>query len=195
MNIIEKLLTINPFSRSGRRLDCCKAVIMHYVGVPGQRAATVWNYFEKIIPQDKHYSSAHYIIDLNGDIYHAVPDNEVAYHCGSSEVDPASGRIYTDWARMKFGYYASDPVKVSPNFCSIGIEMCIDGNGNFKPETINAAVELVAKLIQENNLNTDDIGTHKQVVGWKDCPLPWAKSTEVFEEFKDRVRNKLGVLI
>jgi N-acetylmuramoyl-L-alanine amidase len=86
-------------------------------------------------------------------------------------------------------------VKISPNFCTIGIELCIDASGNYTPETINAAVGLVSKLVQVNNLNTDDIGTHKMVVGWKDCPLPWVKEPVLFEEFKDRVRNKLGVLI
>jgi N-acetylmuramoyl-L-alanine amidase len=194
MNIIEKLLTVNPYSRSGKQLACSKGIILHYVGVPG-KAMSVWNYFEKTCPADKHHSSAHYIIDLNGDIYHAVPDNEAAWHCGSSLVEPASGRIYTDWARMKFGYYASDPVKISPNFCTIGIELCIDGNGNFTPETINAAVELVAKLVQKNKLTTEDIGHHKQVVGWKDCPLPWVKEPALFDDFKDRVKNKLGLLI
>jgi N-acetylmuramoyl-L-alanine amidase len=144
---------------------------------------------------DKHYSSAHYIIDLNGDIFHAVPDNEVAYHCGSSKVDPASGRIYTDWARQKFGYFASDPSKASPNFCTIGIEMCIDANGGFTPDTIKAAVELVAKLLDENNLTADDIGLHKQVVGWKDCPLPFVKEPLLFDNFLSQMRRKKGVLI
>jgi N-acetylmuramoyl-L-alanine amidase len=195
VNIIEKYLSINQYSRSARGLACCKGVILHYVGIPGQRAVTTWNFFEKTCPADKHYSSAHYIIDLNGDIYHSVPDNEVAYHCGSSKVDPASGRIYTDWARQKFGYFASDPSKASPNFCTIGIELCIDANGNFLSETINAAVGLVAKLLDDHNLTTEDIGLHKQVVGWKDCPLPWVKEPVQFEEFSSKVRSKLGVLI
>jgi N-acetylmuramoyl-L-alanine amidase len=195
MNIIEKYLSMNQYSRSGRGLVCCKAVILHYVGIPAQRAITTWDFFERDCPRDKHYSSVHYIIDLNGDIYHAVPDNEIAYHCGSSAVDPASGKIYTDWARRKFGHYVVDPTKNSPNNCTIGIELCIDANGNFTPETINAAVELVSKLIEKNNLTVDDVGTHKRVVGWKDCPLPWDKSPELFDEFKDCVRAKLGVLI
>ena len=195
MDITEKLLTINPFSRPGRRLTECRAVILHFVGIPSQRASTVWNYFERDCPRNKHHSSTQYIIDLNGDIIRAIPDNEVAWHCGSSAVDPASGKIYTDWARRKFGHFVSDPTKSSPNFCTIGIELCIDGKGNFTPETINAAVSLVAKLLQENNLTAEDIGHHKLVVGWKDCPLPWVKEPKLFEEFKDRVRSKMGVLI
>ena len=195
MKIIEKLLSINPFSRSGRRLSVCKGIVFHYVGVPGQKAVNVWNYFEKDCPADKHYSSAHYIIDLNGDIYHVVPDDEVAYHCGSEKSDPKSGRIYTDWARTKYGYYALDPVKTSPNYCTLGIELCIDSKGNFTEETLQSAVELAAKLLGDNKLSVEDIGTHNLVVGWKDCPLPWVKNPALFEDFKERVKTKLGLLL
>jgi N-acetylmuramoyl-L-alanine amidase len=195
VNIIEKLLTVNQYNRSGRRLLECKAIILHYVGIAGQRAASTWNFFENDCPRAQHYSSAHYIVDLNGDIYHAVPDCEVAYHCGTDKSDPASGRIYTDWARAKFKHYVLDPTKNSPNYCTIGIELCIDSRGNFTPETAGAAVELVAKLVQANKLSVDDIGLHKLVVGWKDCPLPWVKEPGLFEDFLDRVRNKLGVLL
>jgi N-acetylmuramoyl-L-alanine amidase len=195
MNVIEKLLTLNPYSRPGRRLPVCKGFILHYVGIPHQRAETTWTFFEKTCPREKHYSSVHYIIDLNGVILHAIPDNEVAWHCGSDKPDQKSGRIYTDWARMKFGDYASDPAKTSPNNCTIGIELCIDAQGNFTTETINAAIALVAKLVQENGLSVEEIGHHNKVVGWKGCPMPWVKNPELFEEFKDRVRNKLGVLL
>jgi len=195
MNIIEKLLTINPFSRSGRRLAVCKGIVFHYVGVANQRAVNTWGYFEKTCPTEKHYSSAHYIIDLNGDIYHAVPENEIAFHCGSSTKDPASGRVYTDWARKKYGFYATDPVSTSPNYCTLGIELCIDAQGNFTPETLQAAVELAAKLLGEYKLSVDDIGHHKLVVGWKDCPRPWVVNPALFDEFKNRVKEKLGVLL
>ena len=192
MNIIEKFLTVNAYSRSGRRLAECRAVILHYVGIPGQRAAATWGFFERDCPRDRHFSSAHYIIDLDGVVYHAVPDNEVAYHCGSSAPDPATGRIYTDWARGKFGHFVSDPTKNSPNNCTIGVELCIDKNGNFTPETVAAAVELAAKLLEENHLNTEDIGHHQKVVGWKDCPLPWVKNPALFDELKCEVSNKMG---
>jgi N-acetylmuramoyl-L-alanine amidase len=193
MKIIEKLLKINPYSRPGRLLGAVKGIILHWVGVGGQRAINTWGWFETGCPKDKHYSSAHYVIDLNGDIYHAVPDNEVAYHCGSSQCDPASGRIYTDWAREKFGPYAERPDINSPNNCTIGIEMCvIDNSGNFTPETLDAARELAAKLLRENRLAIDDIGTHNLVVGWKDCPRLWFNRPELFEEFKERVRSLMA---
>ena len=195
MNVIKKFLTINHYSRSGKWMANCKAIILHYVGIPNQRALTTWNYFENDCPRNEHYSSTHFIVDLNGDVYSAIPDREVAYHCGSSVNDPLSGRIYTDWARKKFGHFADDPTKNSPNNCTIGIELCINQQGNFTRETLNAAVELTAKLLEVNNLNTEDIGHHKMVVGWKDCPMPWVKNPELFDDFKDKVRNKMGVLL
>jgi N-acetylmuramoyl-L-alanine amidase len=187
MNLIDKHLTINPFSRTGRKRTDTKAVILHYVGINNQRAETVWNFFEKICPRDKHFSSTQYIIDLNGDVIRTMPDNEVAFHCGSRE--------YTSWGREKFRQYASDPTKNSPNNCTIGIELCVDRQGNFTNETLNAAVKLVAYLLQENNLTTEEIGHHKMVVGWKDCPLPWIRNPELFENFKQKVREEMRVLI
>jgi N-acetylmuramoyl-L-alanine amidase len=190
MKIIEKPLKVNQYSRPGRPLGAVKGIILHWTGTPMQRAVNTWGWFETGCPKKKHYSSAHYIIDLDGTIYHAVPDNEVAYHCGSSQPDPRSGRIYTDWAREKFGAYAMRPDISSPNNCTIGIEMCIiDDRGNYTPETLGAASELVAQLLKENRLTIDDIGTHHLVVGWKDCPRKWTDNPEKFEEFKESVRD------
>jgi N-acetylmuramoyl-L-alanine amidase len=192
MKIIEKLLTPNPYSRPEKSPIEAKAVILHWVGVPMQRAIGVWNWFERDCPANRHYSSAHYIVDLDGTILHAVPDHEVAYHCGASQKDPASGKIYTDWAREKFGHHAMSPVAASPNNCAIGIEMCVtDAQGNFTQETLGAAAELTAALLRKHRLGADDIGTHHMVVGWKDCPRLWTNSPALFEEFKEQTRRLL----
>jgi N-acetylmuramoyl-L-alanine amidase len=190
MKIIEKPLKINQYSRPGRPLGAVKGIILHWTGAPTQRALNTWGWFETGCPKEKHYSSAHYIIDLDGIIYHAVPDNEVAYHCGSSALDPKSGRIYTDWAREKFGAYALRPDINSPNNCTIGIEMCVvDIQGNYTPETLGAARKLVAKLIKDNRLTIEEVGTHNKVVGWKDCPRLWTENPKKFEEFREAVRG------
>jgi N-acetylmuramoyl-L-alanine amidase len=119
-----------------------------------------------------------------------VPDNEAVYHCGSSRPDPVSGRVYTGWARAKFGPYAERPDINSPNNCTIGIELCvIDGDGNFTPATLTAARELAAKLLKDNRLTLEEAGTHNMMVGWKDCPRLWTKRPELFEEFKEGVRG------
>jgi N-acetylmuramoyl-L-alanine amidase len=73
--------------------------------------------------------------------------------------------------------------------------MCvIDGNGNFTAETVKAARELAAKLIWDNKLTLDEIGTHYEVVGWKDCPKLWFNNREKFEEFKTGVKALLEVV-
>jgi N-acetylmuramoyl-L-alanine amidase len=191
MIIIEKFLSINPYSRPGRKLDECKGIILHYTGKNNQRAEVVWNYFAFDCPGNKHYSSAQYIVDLDGSIIQTMPDDEVAYHCGTSKIDPVSGRVYTLWARKKFGRYCEDFRNNSPNNCTIGIELCVNARGDFTKETITAAVKLVAKLVNDNKLTVDDVGHHHKVVGWKDCPLPWVKSSDKFDDFKKLVNAKL----
>jgi N-acetylmuramoyl-L-alanine amidase len=104
-----------------------------------------------------------------------------------------SGKIYTDWARAKFGAYASMPDVNSPNNCTIGIELCVLNNsGNFTSETLAAATELVSKLLKQNRLSVEDVGTHNMVVGWKDCPKLWTRYPEKFEEFKAGVKALQG---
>lgn len=199
MNIIDKFLTINEYSRPGKLLKNKLAIIYHYTGTLKHSADQVWNYFESGCPKEKHYSSAHYIIDFDGRIIHTIPDNEVAYHCGSSIIDPISEIIYTDWARSKFGTYANierfnDPkkVKLSPNQVTIGIELCAyDEYGNFRDATISAAINLGVKLCKENNLNTNDIGTHNMVVGWKSCPKLWTEKPYLFNAFVEDIKRGL----
>jgi N-acetylmuramoyl-L-alanine amidase CwlA len=199
MLITDLFINKNEYSRPGKKLLEVKGIILHWVGVPEQTARTVQRYFDIYCPKDKHYSSAHYIIDFTGEIIHAVPDDEVAYHCGSSKIDPDSKVIYTDWAREKFGKYANinketTPSKIftSPNYVTLGIELCtIDEKGNFRDATIHSAIELVASLLIKYNLTIKDIGTHKMVVGWKDCPLLWTKNNLLFEAFLEDVDRKM----
>ncbi|GHT84927.1 amidase [Spirochaetia bacterium] len=188
ISVVDRLLTQNDYSRPGRILRDKRAVILHWVGVGGQRAQSVQQFFEAA-EREKHYSSAHYCIDLDGMVYRFVPDDEVAYHCGSSQTDPISGRIYTDWARKVFGPCAADPEHNSPNNAALGIEMCVvDNDGNFDPRTVEAAAELTAELCKRYAIPAECIGTHHMVVGWKDCPRLWTRSPDLFDEFKEKVR-------
>lgn len=190
MKIIEKFLDINDYSRSGRKLKEKLGIILHWTGPLGHSANQVWNYFNNYCSKTKHYSSAHYIVDFTGEILQAIPDNEVAYHCGSSIVDPKSEKLYTDWARDKFPKYVSSPKNNSPNNCTIGIEMCaINENGDFRETTILSTIELVAFLCKKYNIHFDNIGTHNMVVGWKDCPRLWTKKPYLFDAFIEDVKR------
>ncbi|MDR0557645.1 MAG: peptidoglycan recognition protein family protein [Treponema sp.] len=193
MKTIDKFLSENEYTHPpGRKLKEKRAVILHWVGVPRQGALAVWKYFEYGCA-GKTYASAHYCIDLDGAIYRLIPDDDVAYHCGSSQVDPKSKRIYTDWAREIFGKYAEDPKNNSPNNAAIGIEMCVlDDEGNFSPETLQSAAELTAYLCKTYRIPIERVGTHNMVVGWKDCPRLWTKHPDKFEDFKKEVSALLN---
>lgn len=191
MMINQSMLPIAEYSRPGRKLKKTMGIIMHWVGIPFQNALNVKNYFETDCNKNKHYSSVHYIVDLNGDTYQLIPDDEMAYHCGSSKVDPKSLRIYTDWAREKFGYFASSK-NCSPNQVTIGIELCtINNNGDFNGRTILSAIDLVVNLLKKHNLTIEEVGTHNMVVGWKDCPRLWTNKPVLFDAFKNDIQVRL----
>jgi N-acetylmuramoyl-L-alanine amidase len=188
MQIIHDFLTENEYSRPGKRLQKVLAIVIHWTANPAANAKQNRDYFESKKTGMSGYASAHYIIDQNGIIVAAIPENEVAYHCGSSDKDPASGKVYTDEARRRFGYYASE--SSSPNNCTLGVELCpTDVRGNFTNATINAAVELCADICKRYGLTTQEITTHHNIVGWKDCPKLWTKRPELLDAFKLSVKD------
>jgi N-acetylmuramoyl-L-alanine amidase len=191
MQIIHDFLTINEYSRPGRKLREVLGVVMHWTANPAASAKDNRDYFENRKTGAGGYGSAHYIIDKNGIVVAAVPEDEVAYHCGSSQKDPASGKVYTDEARARFGKYASETS--SPNNCTIGIELCpTDAAGHFTAATIGAAIELCADILTRYGLDAADITTHHNVVGWKDCPKLWTEKPALFEGFKWSVAEKIA---
>ncbi len=189
MNIIDNFLTPNEFSRPGRKIAEIKAIVLHWTANPHANAKQNRDYFESKKTGMSSYGSAHYIIGQNGEIVRCIPDDEIAYHVGSSQKDPKSGQIYTKEAREKFGHYAVHFQVTSPNFCTIGIELCpVDWAGNFSDATIKSAIELCAFLCQKYGLTSDDLMTHNGVVGWKDCPRLWTEKPALFEAFKESVK-------
>lgn len=188
MHIIKDYIQMNEFTRPGRALGNVLGIVMHWTAMPLATAKQNRDFFNT---RRDAYGSAHYIIDQTGEIIAAIPENEVAYHCGTNQKDPVSGKVYTDYARQKFTWYASE--YSSPNNCTIGIEMCpIDADGNFTTATITAAVELCADICRRHKLQADDICTHFDVVGWKACPLLWVKRPYLFEAFKTSVKDQLA---
>lgn len=190
MQIIRDYITINEYSRPARKLREVLGIVIHWTANPAASAKDNRNFFEDRKAGVGGHGSAHYIIDQSGVIIAAIPENEIAYHCGSDKADPASGRIYTDEARRRFGRYAS--VNNSPNNCTIGVELCpTDATGNFTPETINAAVELCADICRRYNLPAQAVTTHHDVVGWKNCPKLWTEKPQLLTAFQFTVDDKI----
>jgi N-acetylmuramoyl-L-alanine amidase len=189
LQIVEKLLTVNEYSRGGRKLLGLKAIVLHWTANPNSTAEGDRNYFESRKDGKNGYGSAHYVVQ-DGMVIRCIPDDERAYHCGTSQIDPVSGKVYTDYARNKFGQYAIDHVHNSPNNVTIGIEMHPeDMAGNFSNLTWNTVVSLVTDLCMKFKLDPlEDITTHNQVVGWKNCPKLMTDKPEELIRFKNAVK-------
>lgn len=164
MNIDERLLTVNPYSRSGEKQGAIQKVIVHWVGNAGSSALANRNYFENLKDTHKTYASSHYIVGLNGEIIKCIPEDEVAFHSGS----------------------------YSMNRKSIGIETCHpDWDGKFNDATYNSLVELCADICKRYSLGIDAIIRHYDVTG-KECPRYYVRNEQEWIKFKNDVANKLG---
>jgi N-acetylmuramoyl-L-alanine amidase CwlA len=176
VNIITKLLTINPYSRPSTKLNSVKGIVVHWTASPMGRNVGVWNYFERRKSGTNGYGSAHFIVDLDGAIWNCIPTNEVAYHVGSS--------TYTSEATSQLSSY--------PNNCTIGIEFCIvDNRGKMNDATWKEGAKLVAHLLEKFNLGIENIWTHQEVVGWKDCHRYFVENPNEYTRFKNDVNNYL----
>lgn len=193
MTVTRQFLTPNEWSRPQKTIKEYKGIVMYWTANPDANARQTWLYFEAKKTGMGGYGSAHYVIGQDGEIMQCIPDNEIAYHCGTSQRDPDSGQMYTDYARRKFGHYAVHWQTTSPNFCTIGIELCpSDNDGHFTERTITAAVELCGYLCRKHGMTADDITTHHDVVGWKDCPRLWTRHPTLIDAFRASVRDKVS---
>jgi len=173
----QDFLTINNYSRSGKKLLDRLGIVMHWTGRANQNEIMVRNYFERTVQRHKIFASYHYIIGQSGKILQIIPDDETAYHCGSS-------RPYTPEAVKMFGRFATS--YSSPNRCTIGIGMCpINPIGELSDETLLSASSLVKGILTKWNKTKEIVTTHHAVVGWKECPLYWVKNPEKFREWKE----------
>jgi N-acetylmuramoyl-L-alanine amidase CwlA len=174
VKIISKLLTPNPYSRPRDSVNKVKGIVVHWTASPQGRNKGVWNYFENRKNGKGGYGSAHFIVDLDGTIWNCIPTNEMAFHVGSS--------TYTSKAKSRLGSY--------PNNCTVGIEFCIlDDRGRMNKSTWNEGAKLVAYLLEKFNLTTNDIWTHQEVVGWKDCHRYFVENPNEYDKFKKDVSN------
>jgi N-acetylmuramoyl-L-alanine amidase CwlA len=175
--IKEKLLTPNEWSRPQRLMEGVKGIVLHWTADPGASDLNIYNYFEGRKLGECGYGSAHYVVGLDGEILHMIPDNEMAYHVGS--------KTYTEYALKKFGTY--------PNNCTLGIEMCVtDAEGSYPDETWESSVELCAQLCNRHRLDPfEDITTHQSIVGWKVCPKWFRDHPEDLALFKTEVSDIL----
>jgi N-acetylmuramoyl-L-alanine amidase len=155
MNIQERILTMNKYSRPGTPLRAVKGIVIHWVANPKTTAEQNRNYFESLkAGKDNRYASAHFIVGLEGEAVQCLLENEVGYHVGAAK--------YTPRALSELSAY--------PNDCTIGIELChINWEGEFTKETLQSAKELILELCERYTLGRNNIYRHYDITG-KDCP-------------------------
>ncbi len=190
IKIIDDLLTVNPYSRTGKRVAEVKTIVLHWTAMPQQSTKDTRDYYEglKLVkPADTAvYASAHYIV-RDSEIRRCIPENEVAFHCGAAyPYKDGTTQVYTDIARQKLGKYCMSPLSNSPNNCSIGIEMSpIDSIGHYSYDTWHQSQLLVLTLLKQFSLKPIDIMYHSQIVGKikKQCPKLFVEHEDEFNRF------------
>lgn len=189
MKIIKQYIK-NKNTRPEKQRKETRAIVLHWTATEGATAKNIRDYFQK----SNSYASAHFTVDWTGSIIQIMPDNEVAWHCGSSLAAPQmnDGLPYCNYGRNVMQGYAS------PNYTTIGIEMCFDyGEKKFHKNTLDATAWLCTKLIKKYNLrDASRITTHYEIVGWKDCPQffidkekDWENSIRYNKHFYDFIRK------
>ena len=155
--IDEQLLTVNPYSRPGEKIKSLDYIVIHYLGNPKTTAQENHDYFESLKDLKNVSMSANYVIGIEGEIIHCVPDDEVAYASNSA------------------------------NSYSISIENCHkDESGRLTDKTYTALVDLTAYLSERYGLERDQIIRHYDVTG-KECPKYYVDHPDKWEAFLDDV--------
>jgi len=164
MKVIEDLLTPNIYSRPARPIVAHLGLVWHWVANAGTTAKQNRDYFEAQQYQGR-YAGAHYIIGLDGEVIHCIPDHEMAYHCGAKEYKPDALNL--------FGTY--------PNATTLGIECCHpDATGRFTGATQASLIELSARLaFRYGFVPCLNIVRHFDITG-KECPRWFVREPDAF---------------
>lgn len=170
--LTESYLTPNEFSRPKTKLASVKGVVIHWVANPKTSASANRNFFEMRKEGTAGYGSAHFIVNLDGNVIKCIPEDEIAYHVGAKK--------YTDLALKNLGSY--------PNNCTIGIECThVDWNGKMTDATYESLVELSSNLINRYKLNPEkDLYIHHDITG-KNCHKWFLDNNDQWLEFKKKV--------
>lgn len=179
---------LDNYNRPNRALKKLKGIIIHWTANThrGANAIRNRNYFNtkpyiktqsgKVI-----YASAHYLID-DSNIIRCVPDLEEAFHCGAkwSRYKKAAHELM---GTEEGSAYNGD----SPNKYTIGIEMCVNSDGDFAM-TRQHTVELTRHLLSKYDLNIDSVLRHYDITG-KNCPRMMLEET-IWQGFLDDVSSQ-----
>ena len=137
-----------------------KYVVLHETGNT-QKGSNAAAHSTFLLYNNTSTTSWHYTVD-DHEIYHHIPDHEVAWHASDQLTDPGG------------------------NLNGIGVELCVNEDGDFE-KTFDNAARLVAYLLQEYDLDLEDIKQHADFVE-KNCPER-IRNENRMEEFRNLVAS------
>jgi len=163
----DKFIKPNKYSRPQTKLTAVRKIVMHWTANFGATANGHYNYFNTLSGR---YASAHLFVDKIEALC-IVPLNEITYHAND-------------------GTYKGVPeLKPNANFLSIGIELCVEKDGSFHPDTLKRAMQVAFELCEIYKLDPlTDIVRHYDVTH-KSCPSPWVQNASLFTGFKNDVKK------
>ena len=160
LNIQKKLVNYNY--TIGRAGNTIKYIVIHDTGNTGKGSGAMnhYNYFNG----GNRNASAHYFVD-DSNIIQIIEDSNTSWHCGDGG--------------GKYGI---------TNQNSIGIEICINSDGNYD-KAIAHTIDLTKYLMTKYNISIDNVVRHYDASG-KICPNSksannWAK----WHVFKSKLTN------
>lgn len=166
MNFQFKPIRYNYSSRHGNEI---KFIVIHDTGNYGKGANALSHY--RYFNGGNRNASAHYFVDDKG-IIQIIGNSYSAWHCGDK------------WNRK----YATRNDVTNSN--SIGIEMCMNQDGNYDVMYRNT-VELVKNLMVKFNVPADRVVRHFDASG-KSCPDHMRRNNwEKWKKFKEDIKNPI----
>ncbi|MEK4343281.1 N-acetylmuramoyl-L-alanine amidase [Brevibacillus sp. FSL L8-0710] len=178
--VITDMFLTNKTARPGTKITP-RGLVIHWTANEGKGANAVANrnYFNKPTTE----ASAHYCVD-DKQIVRCLPENEMGYHVGAKSYKPDALKRLSSY----------------PNNCTIGIEMCVNSDGDFR-ETYRSTVELAADILKRYGWTTDNLWRHFDITG-KNCPAYFVSddaarrftglsASQAWAKFKDDVHKLL----
>jgi N-acetylmuramoyl-L-alanine amidase len=164
-----------------------RAIVLHWNGSLNATPTGLRNF----IANRKDFGSYNYIVGLDGTILRIIPEDEVAWHVGTTLADPVSGLVYTPRARQLIGDAVAN--NRTANWHTLGIGLCHPNWDLFNEATLDAAARLCVDICLRNGWATADrITNHWEMVGWKECPRFWKRDQEQFAMFKTRTQRLIN---
>ncbi len=158
-------------NRSWYTIRKLKGVVVHWTANTGKGADADAN--RRYFNTTDRYASAHYIVDDHS-IVQCLPDHEVGYHVGGRFYRPVGEAIRED--------------NLTPNYFLIGIEMCVNEDGDWN-KTYQHSVELTQHLLTKYNFTIKELYRHYDITG-KLCPQMMIEEAD-WQSFRNDVNRGL----